>query len=308
MSEKVSIIIPAYNKAALTVKTVESVLKQTYSPIEIIVVDDGSSDNTKEALLPFQNKIRYVYKQNGGACSARNVGIKMAQGEFIGLLDCDDQYLPNKVELCVDYLRKNPNAGFVHTAAYFIDHNENILSTYSHPKSKKPGHITRQLILGNFVCNSTPLIRKKAIDEAGLFDESIFAPADWDMWLRISERYEVGYIDQPLTKYRVTDNYTFTKLQLSQKEEFFVVEKFFSRNSRQFNSLKRKALSNYHLRYAQCHFLKNDLLQVKKELGLSVSSDPLNMKAYGMLLLFRFRSQWLKSYLGPKISRTSAPC
>ena len=100
---KVSVIIPAYNKAALTVKTVESVLNQTYKNIEIIVVDDGSTDDTRRFLLPYDKEIKYIYKRNAGVCSARNVGIHLSTGEYIGLLDCDDMYLPQKIELSVEH-------------------------------------------------------------------------------------------------------------------------------------------------------------------------------------------------------------
>lgn len=90
--KKVSVIIPAYNKADLTVKTVQSVLSQTYVNIEIIVVDDGSTDNTREKLSVYATKIKYFYKNNGGACSARNAGIRLANGRYIAFIDCDDLY------------------------------------------------------------------------------------------------------------------------------------------------------------------------------------------------------------------------
>ena len=105
--KKVSVIIPAYNKADLTVKTVESVLSQTYENIEIIVVDDGSTDDTKSKIENFGDKVHYIYKQNGGACSARNVGIKQATGDFISLIDCDDIFYPEKIVQSVECLNNN---------------------------------------------------------------------------------------------------------------------------------------------------------------------------------------------------------
>ena len=94
--KKVSVIVPAYNKAEYTQKTIESILAQTYPEIEIIVVDDGSTDNTRQALEKFQGRIDYVYKPNGGACSARNFGFKKSAGDYIGFLDCDDLYAKKK--------------------------------------------------------------------------------------------------------------------------------------------------------------------------------------------------------------------
>src|SRR6185295_19271400 len=117
----VTVIIPAYNAADHTVKTVQSVLDQTYSQIEIIVVDDGSTDDTRRKMESFGSRITYIFKKNGGACSARNMGLKIAKGTYIGLLDCDDKYLPRKIESGVAHLEKNPQVGLLHTNAYYID-------------------------------------------------------------------------------------------------------------------------------------------------------------------------------------------
>ena len=128
--KKVSVIIPAYNKADLTIKTVQSVLSQTYENIEIIVVDDGSTDDTKNKLKLFGDRIHYIYKQNGGVCSARNVGIKQATGEYIALIDCDDIFYPEKIAKSVKCLEKKSDHGFVYTDAYFINRDDNIISKH----------------------------------------------------------------------------------------------------------------------------------------------------------------------------------
>ena len=301
--EKVSIIIPAYNKAELTVKTVKSVLNQTYPHTEIIVVDDGSVDQTQEYLSEFKNRIQYVYQTNGGACSARNLGIRLAQGELIGFLDCDDLYLENKVELCVDFLKQNPDYGFIHTAAHFIDKEEKIVGFYSHPKSRKQGWIADRLILGNYICNSTGIVRKSCLQEVGFFDESIFMPADWDLWLRLAEKFKVGYINEPLTQYRTTENYIFSRIEKSQEEEKVVLNKFFMRNLR-FSSLsKSRAYSHFHLRYAQAFFIQEKDPRFREEFLLTLKKFPLNTKAFIHLLCFLFSPQKLKSILRKKILR-----
>ena len=166
--EKVSIIIPAYNKSQLTVKTVESVLKQTYPNIEIIVVDNGSVDDTKSALSTFGSCIKYNYKENQDACSARNLAIKEAEGDYIGFLDCDDSYCKEKVERSMKVLMQNPSLGFIHTGAYFINEEDVIVGEY--PKSRFQGWISTRLIFGNYICNSTILARAQAVKEAGIFD------------------------------------------------------------------------------------------------------------------------------------------
>ena len=298
----VSIIIPAYNKAFLTVKAVESVLHQTYTPIEIIVVDDGSKDDTGERLAAIQG-IRYIYKENGGACSARNLGLKYAAGSYVGFLDCDDMYESEKVAECVNYLQEHPDAGFVHTAAYFTDENNQIVSVYSHRRSRKSGRIAERLIQGNFICNSTVIARRDCFDKAGGFDESIFPPADWDLWIRLAEIADAGYIDRPLTRYRVTDNYTFNRLELSRREELYVIEKYFRRHSVFPERLRRRALSNFHLRYAQCYLLLGNQAQLGEEFKSCLKYDPFNVKAMAQLAGYVLGRPWLKAELKRRILR-----
>ncbi len=302
MSPKVSVIIPAYNKAELTRRTVDSVLGQTYSDIEIIVVDDGSKDHTRVAMAAYGHKIKYVYKENGGACSARNEGIRQASGQYIALLDCDDLYVPAKIEQSVRYLQDRPDAGFVHTAAYFIDAQDKKLDTYSHPQSRLRGGALKRLILKNFICNSTVVARRECFTKAGLFDESIFVPADWDMWLRLSEVAAPGYIDEPLTMYRVTDNYTFNKTEQSRMEESKVIAKFFERNLG-LSGMKSAVLSQWHLRFAQCYLLKNDRPRMREELSAALKDDPCNWKAWGMGACSVLFPAYLKNDLTRRILR-----
>jgi len=301
---EVSVIIPAYNKADLTVKTVQSVLVQTYKDLEILVVDDGSTDQTKERMLAFGDKIQYIHKPNGGACSARNLGIRRSRGTFIAFLDCDDLYDEKKIELSVGYLKKNPKFGYVHTDAYFIDQDGGIIRKYSHPRARKEGWVARKLVLGNFICNSTVVVRREILEKAGLFDESIFTPADWDLWIRLAEVAPVGYLNMPLTGYRVTDNYIFRRIELAQKEEGAVIENFFKRNPR-WNHLRSGVLSNYHLRYAECYFLKDNENRLREEFFSSLKFNPLNFKAIVLFFYYLLAQRHLRRNLHQRILRTN---
>jgi len=296
----VSVIIPAYNRSWLTVKTVESVLNQTYRPIEIIVVDDGSTDDTREQLSRYADKIQYVYKENGGACSARNAGLRLAKGTYVGFLDCDDLYHPEKVGHSIRYLEERPQMGFVHTAADFIDEGGAVVGGYDHPKSRQQGWITRRFILGNHICNSTPLIRRLCLEKVGAFDETIFTPADWDLWLRLSAVYQVGYIPRRLTQYRVSQSYVFKNLELAQREEKQVLEKFFDSHPH-LQDLRKLAWANMHLRYAQCYLLKDDLLKVKEEFSLCLKYFPFHLKAWLFLGYFFVARRNLQECLRKKI-------
>jgi glycosyltransferase involved in cell wall biosynthesis len=302
MKPKVSVIIPAYNKAELTRRTIDSVLRQTYQNIEIIVIDDGSMDTTPQTMALYGDKITYVRKLNGGACSARNEGFRRSSGEYIAWLDCDDLYLPDKIELSVRYLEHHPAAGFVHTAAYFIDINDRVVGLYSHPKSHFQSAVLKRLIMKNFICNSTVMARRSCVEAAGYFDESIFIPADWDMWLRLAEKATVGYMDASLTMYRVTDNYTFNRLEKAQEEEKTVINHFFTRNPR-LVGLKALAMANWNIRFAQCYLLKANYTRFRQELITALKRCPYYWKTWAMAIGAVIIPRYLKNNLSRRILR-----
>jgi len=283
--KKVSVVIPAYNKVSLTIKAVESILSQSYKNIEIIVVDDGSTDDTRGSLVPYADKIKYAYKNNGGACSARNLGINLAQGEYIGLLDCDDSYLPEKIELSVKFLESHPDYGFVHSAAYFIDKEGNTLRTFSHRNSRRLGWIKKELVFRDFICNSTVVVRKSCFEKVGFFDEEIFTPGDWDMWLRLAENYKAGYIDKPLVSYRVASSYNLSHIEQMKEEEFKVLNKAFLRNLNLGLHDKNKAISNIHYRCFMSYLLTGNFPKAKSELISSIQKNKINLIS-NLLFLF----------------------
>jgi len=299
--KKVSVVIPAYNKAELTIKTVESVLNQTYKNIEIIVVDDGSTDDTKSRLDPYADRIKYVFKKNGGACSARNLGIKLASGEYVGLLDCDDLYTTKKIELCVDYLEKHSDCGFVHTAAYFIDENDTILRFFSHYQSRHTGWIAKRLLQRNFICNSTIVARKLCFEKAGYFDETIFTPADWDMWLRLAENYKAGYINLPLTKYRISGSYILDHIEQYKTEELMVLEKAFKRSQALSLTFKNRAISNVHRRCAISYLLISKFEQARNEFIQSIHKNKFNLTSIILYIYFTIAKRHLSFVIKNKV-------
>ena len=292
--KKVSVVIPAYNKADLTIKTVESVLRQTYGNVEIIVVDDGSTDDTKVKLQLFGDRINYIYKQNGGACSARNVGIKQATGEYIALIDCDDIIYPEKIAKSVECLEERDDYGFVYTGAYFIDRDDNVISEYGISNRPASGWIASKLILNNCICNSTVVVRKECFKEVGFFDEKIFIPGDWDMWLRLSEKYKAAYIDDKLTGYRLTDSYIASNMETAIKEIIYVLNKAFVRNNDISSGFRKNCLSNVYFSYGLDYAVMEDFKKSRKALFRSVLNKPHSLRGHlflgGMLLapkLFR---------------------
>jgi len=297
----VSIIIPTYNRSAFTVRAVNSVLAQTYKNLESIVVDDGSTDDTQDKLLAYSNRVKYYYKENNGVCSARNVGIAHAQGEIVGLLDSDDCYLPDKVREGVEFFNKNLDYGMVHTDAFWIDSHDHILKVNKHPGRKHVGTITKHLIMKNFICNPTVMLRRECLKKVGPYDESLFLPADWDMWLRISEHYKIGYIAKPLSKYRVISNSCFNDLERTRRETMIVLMKLFDRNPDWPERLKNNAYASFHLSMAQCYLLKDNYKRMHEELSLAINKNPYGIKTHLFKCWYLLGQNNLREWLRKRI-------
>ena len=197
---EVSVILPTFNRAKIVQKAIDSVLQQTYADYEIIVVDDGSTDDTQAVLEPYGNKIEYRYKDNGGISSARNHGIKLAAGRYIALLDSDDYWLENKLEKQIACFRYNPAYGMVATrcSSFDIDGNFDTVEPLGKIRAKnrrgKSGWIYQDLFYRNFIRTSSVVIRRDCFAKVGLFDESLCQCEDVDMWMRMAMEYQVGFI------------------------------------------------------------------------------------------------------------------
>ena len=197
---KVSIIIPTFNRANLITRALESVFKQTISDYEIIIIDDGSTDNTKDVLKPFQDRIRYVYQQNKGISAARNLGITMAQGQYIAFLDSDDTWIPEKLALQAQVLDENPTVGIVYSKMVKI--NEQGQPCGMKPENPTGRNFKELLEIGGDIPTSTVFTRKACFDKAGLFDENLPMMEDFEMWLRIAKHYDIYEIaDKTLSTY-----------------------------------------------------------------------------------------------------------
>jgi glycosyltransferase involved in cell wall biosynthesis len=226
--KKVSVIIPAFNNSHYTIKTINSILEQTYKNIEIIVIDDGSTDDTKIKLKLFGKLITYIYQKNKGASSARNKGMKISTGEYIAHIDCDDLYENNKIEESIKFLENNNDYSFIYTDVNLIDENDNFINQIkkfnNHPGS---GYIAKKILTTHYVLtNSTVVAKKECYESLGGFDEKIFISADREMMIRLSIKYKAGYINRPLTKYRVFNNTTYKNLDYSLSEFIYIIDKY----------------------------------------------------------------------------------
>jgi len=192
----VSVIIPTFNYGRFVTEAIDSVLSQDYHPLEIIVVDDGSTDNTSERLAIYGTRIRYIRQNNRGLSAARNRGIRHAKGEWVGLLDADDVWHPEKLKIQLGAITGREDVALVGSPA--------VLSLR---RGTLPLPNVRELTVRDFVVSSrmgpsSVLIRRRCFDVVGLFDESLGSVEDRDMWLRIAARFPCVLVDSPCWWYR----------------------------------------------------------------------------------------------------------
>lgn len=199
--EKVSVIIPTYNRANLIERSVRSVLSQTYKNIEVIVVDDGSKDNTEEIIKAIgDERIRYYRQENGGAAKARNTGVSLATSEYIAFHDSDDVWREDKLLKQMNFLNENPQYGMVYCDFMFhkMDGSSSIIPNDVNIIGELDGDIFFTLLINNTVGAPTMLLRKNLFENLGGFDTSLSCLEDWDFAIRFSENYYIGYINEVL--------------------------------------------------------------------------------------------------------------
>jgi glycosyltransferase involved in cell wall biosynthesis len=199
----VSVVTAAYNAARYLPLSVRSALDQTYQPVEVHVVDDGSTDGTAAVLQEFANEPRvHVHRQqNSGQASAKNRGIREARGELIAFLDADDMWNPDKLERQVPLLMADRNAGVIYSDFCCMD--EDGREIPPPPRQPYSGRITPQLFIDNFINFNTTLVKRECFARAGMFDETLPMGIDWDLWLRMSTEFEFLYLDAPTLRYRI---------------------------------------------------------------------------------------------------------
>ena len=296
---KVSVYIPTYNCAEYLSDAIESILNQTYQDFELIIIDDGSTDNTKEVLGKYKGKLRYVYKENGGIGSARNRGIKESTGEYIAQCDADDLWLPEKLEHQVAMLDQQPEYAVVYSDAFkFYDDPKNVdFTTFFSQKKPYAGNIFKPLYLYNFIPNPTVVVRRKCFEDLELFDEGKIEGVkskwnineDHEMWLRIASRYKIGFVDTPLARCRKrSTSVTGSNPEKSIHNAFRVLEKINQFSPDQVASIpltKRKKYSRLYLLLGEIYFHQNKLHEARKCFMKSLKEFPFKKKALLLFLL-----------------------
>ncbi|USL33582.1 glycosyltransferase family 2 protein [Priestia megaterium] len=197
---KVSIIVPFYNCPYIN-QALDSLVNQTYSNIEIIVVNDGSTQFS-EKITPYLDKIKYIQKENGGTASALNTGIKHATGDYFCWLSSDDIYYLEKIEIQLTFMKKE-NSLFSYTNYYSINEKNEIITPTLGINPPNRLQLLKIMSRGNIINGCTVMINKNVFDHTGVFDETLPYTHDYDLWLRIIQKFNIHYLEQPLLLYRV---------------------------------------------------------------------------------------------------------
>ncbi len=204
---KVSSVICVYNGARFLREAIESALNQTYPAVEVVVINDGSTDDSDAVCRQYAGRLLYRPQPNAGLARARNRGIRESTGEYIALLDQDDAWMPDKIEKQMTLFEHNPDLGLVFADSAQFDAEGRTVITRTEAGKMRRGHVLPDLYDHNFVCSLTALCPRHVLDRVGLFWEDLRFSLDWDLWLRIAQVYPVDFVDEPLAWWRWRPNH-----------------------------------------------------------------------------------------------------
>ena len=311
----VTVIIPAYNCDKYIAYAIESVISQTYNNLELIVVDDGSIDNTAGVVMKYGEKLRYIRQENGGVSKARNTGIKNATGDYVAFLDSDDVWEKYKLEIQMDILKKHGNIGlifsdFLQTKNKIVLNDRkyedafNIFKEYSYGISKIFKNIGRYnysgndviyywgdiydyLFLGNFILPSSVLFKKILLDKVGFLNEQYKIAEETEFFLRFSRHCEFGFIQFPLVRYEIprTDNLSGKKntenliknALIIQIDSLIKISNLIDKNK--FNFFKH-GISKTYSRLAYYYLSEYNLFDARKYTVYAIKTSKLNLMSY----------------------------
>lgn len=244
---KVTVIIPTYNAIEYLPDAVKSALGQTFVDVEVVIINDGSSDHTEEWIQQQTDaRITLISQANQGKSAARNTGILRAQGDYLAFLDADDYWEPTKLAKQVAYLDEHPQVGLIYTWTALADETGQPTGRIISPHAE--GNVWKQLLQDNILtCGSTPMVRRECFQTVGLFADNLPLAQDWDMWIRIAAEYPFAVIKEPLTRYRHHPTNTSKQLQAMQQCNTRVLERALAAASEDVSAVRAKAYNSLNL-------------------------------------------------------------
>lgn len=273
---KISIIIPTYNREDYIADTIQSVLEQTYKDFEVIVVDDGSTDNTKSKLEKFGSKIKLIEQKNSERAIARNNGVKQSSGEYIAFVDSDDIWVKNKLEKQIEILENNKDIILTYSSCLRINQNGSKIKPAERQKQGYSGLLFEKLLIRNFITSPTPLLRRKNFEQIEGFKSKYIPYEDWEFWIRLSTLGKFLFIPTPLAYYRIHKEQSVKLVQAEKIENITnsLLQDSFSLKDLP-ETLKNKSLGIANLRFSYWYLLSNKPDIAKDRLKKAINFYPL---------------------------------
>ncbi len=291
---RVSVIIPTYNRADYICETVDSVLNQTYKDFEIVVIDDGSTDNTKEKLSIFGSKIKLINQKNSERAVSRNNGVKNSTGEYIAFLDSDDKWKENKLELQVNSLDQDKKIVLSYSQSLRIDDKSNEINSASRQLQGYNGFLYEKLLIRNIIVSATPLVRRESFEKIEGFKSEYIPYEDWEFWIRLSLQGEFSYINEPLAYYRL---HPLQSVKLTSAEKIEKVTTSLLEDSFKLTdvnpSIKNKSLGMANLRFCYWYLIAGDIEKAREKISKALEYYPkfiLDPRYYGLMTICLFPS------------------
>ena len=292
----VSVIIPTYNHARYIAQSIASALQQTHAPLEIIVVDDGSTDDTPAVLAAYSDPVRVFRQQNAGVAAARNFGVSKARGEYVAFLDSDDLWHPEKLQRQLERFQADPELGLVHCGMETFDDATGRVVEVNVDGAE--GWVAKEMLGFRKIvvfAGSSILIPRRVFDEVGGFDVRLPPSEDWDLCYRIASRYRVGFARGAYVRYRQHPGAIHLNIPKMERSMMLSFEKIFSSPDPDVQRLRRFSYGRIHRILAGCYFVQRDLKAFLRHAARSLRYDPRNI-AYFAAYPFRVASRAAASF------------
>lgn len=287
----VSVIIPNYNYARFLRQAIDSVLGQTYPNVEVVVVDDGSQDNSAAVLASYGTQIKSLYQVNCGVAAARNRGAQASSGKYLAFLDADDYWLPTKLEGQIELYRQDPELGLTH--CWVEEFNEQ-QGTIALRREGLAGWVSRELlllerpvILGG---GSGLMLPRELFDEVGGFDELLSTSADWEFFYRLAARRRVGLCPEVGVRYRLHGTNMHGNIRAMEQDVLYSYQKNFASAPEALKRLRRRCYGNMHLMLAGSYFSTRQYGQFLIQILRGLCFRPIRTMSY----LFGFPLRWFR--------------
>jgi glycosyltransferase involved in cell wall biosynthesis len=300
-AKNVSVVIGAYNAAAWIGQALDSVLAQSYPVLEVLVIDDGSSDDTARLVKSYGGIVTYLQEKHRGR-PYRNRGILAANGDFVSFIDADDYWHPKKIELQMDLLLQRGAAWSICEAQWLDSATDQLIDSPGPPIPD--GDILEALFLKNFIVASAPVVRRQVFEEVGYFRETpdTTASEDWDLWLRIAARFPVACVRQRLATVRLHTGSFLARIPPAQKVQVLegIVERAASREPGRLSSLRNKALANIYYSTGVGLFRQQRLTEGRSYFLKALRKNPGAIASLGYIVLALLGPAVAKSIVGVK--------